>query len=396
MTFPSVRLPPGPLRQPTLARPLAPAATAAAAAVAVEASALAAAAAEPRPQRRGTPRPRVVTAANGDAVLEFGLRRAQGPLAGTLGARATIIGGCVATSNVLAGKQFNIPVSGTHAHSWIMSFESEYEAFLQYANIYKDKLILLVDTYDTLKSGVINAIKVFNKLKEENRLPKVYGIRLDSGDLAYISIQARNMLDEAGFSSATISASSDLDEYLISSLKSEGAKIDVWGVGTNLITSRDCPALGGVYKISAEISGDTVTPKIKLSENPIKVTNPGIKKLVRIYDKKNNKVKADLITLEHEQIDMTENLTIFDPNAIWKKMTLKQGEYETKELFVDIIKNGEIVYERQSVLDIQKYTKEELETFWSQHKRLVNPHILPVDLSDELYELKQNLIKNYR
>lgn len=339
---------------------------------------------------------RVVTAAADGSVLEFGLRRAQGPDAGVLGARATIIGGCVATSNVLAGKLYNVPISGTHAHSWIMSFDSEYEAFLQYANIYKDKCILLVDTYDTLKSGVPNAIKIFNLLKEENRMPDICGIRLDSGDLAYMSIEARKMLDDAGLQNVSISASSDLDEYLISSLKSQGAKIDVWGVGTNLITSKGCPALGGVYKISAEIDGDVITPKIKLSENPIKVTNPGVKKIIRIYNKKTGKIKADLILLDHEQIDINKDLTLFDQLAIWKKMTLKKGEYEIRELFVPIVTDGKIVYERQSVLDIQKYTKKELETLWKQHKRLVNPQIVPVDLSDELYTLKRNLISNYR
>ncbi len=339
---------------------------------------------------------RVVTAAKGGDVLEFGLRRAQSPTAGTLGSRASIIGGCVATSNVLAGKLYDLPVTGTHAHSWIMSFDNEYDAFMEYANIYKDKCILLVDTYNTLKSGVVNAIKVFKKLREENRLPKVYGVRLDSGDLAYLSIQARKMLDNEGFTDASISASSDLDEHLITSLKAQEAKIDVWGVGTNLITSKDCPALGGVYKICAEIIDGEVIPKIKLSENPVKVTNPGIKKVVRIYSAKEDKVKADLIMLDHEKIDEKEDLTIFDPLAIWKKMTLKKGEYYTKELFVDIFKNGKVVYDRKSAMEIREFTEKELDTLWSQHKRIVNPHELPVDLSNELYELKQKLINEKR
>lgn len=340
---------------------------------------------------------RVVASANGDAILEFGLRRAQSPSAGVLGARAAIIGGCVATSNVLAGKMFDVPVSGTHAHSWIMSFESEYEAFKEYVKIYKDKCILLVDTYDTLKSGVPNAIKIFNKMKLTGTMPKVFGIRLDSGDLAYISIEARRMLDDAGFSDATISASSDLDEYLISSLKSQGARIDIWGVGTNLITSKDCPALGGVYKICAEIDKDNnIVPKIKLSENPVKITNPGIKKIARIYDSRNNKIKADLIMLEDENINEEEDLTIFDPNATWKKMTLIKGEYHIRELFVDIVKDGEIVYKRKTVKEIQQYAKEELNTLWNQHKRIINPHIIPVDLSQRLYDLKQELISKYR
>ncbi len=339
---------------------------------------------------------RVVISADGDSVHELGLRRAQGSSAGVLGSRASIIGGCDATSNVLAGKLYNVPISGTHAHSWIMSFDNEFEAFLEYAKIYRDKVMLLVDTYDTLKSGVVNAIKVFNILKEEKRLPKVYGIRLDSGDLSYLSVEARKMLDDAGFTDAVIAASSDLDEYIISSLKSQGAKINVWGVGTNLITSKDCPALGGVYKICAEIDGDNVIPKIKLSENTIKVTNPGIKKIIRLYDKDSGKIKADLITLSHEVIDSTKDLTIFDPEAIWKKMTLNANEFIARELFVDIVKDGEVVYTGETTMDIQKYTSEELNTLWAQHKRIVNPHKVPVDLSDELYDLKKKLIKEHR
>ncbi len=339
---------------------------------------------------------RVVNVADGDSVLEFGLRRAQSPSAGILGARACMIGGCSATSNVLAGKLFDVPVSGTHAHSWVMSFDSEYEAFIEYAKIYKDKCILLVDTYDTLKSGVVNAIKVFNELKSNNELPNVYGIRLDSGDLAYISNMARKMLDENGFTDAIISASSDLDEHLISSLKLQGAKINVWGVGTNLITSKDSPALGGVYKICAEINDGKITPKIKLSENPVKVTNPGIKKIVRLYDKESGKIKADLITLEEEIVTSKEDLTIFDPLAVWKKMTLKKEEFITRELFTDIIIEGKTVYNKKSVLEIQQYTKKELDTLWTQHKRIINPQIVPVDLSDKLFDLKEKLLNEYR
>lgn len=339
---------------------------------------------------------RVVHAAGGDAVLEFGLRRAQGPTAGILGARAAVIAGCSSTSNVIAGKMFDIPVSGTHAHSWIMSFDSEYEAFLQYANIYTKKCYLLVDTYDTLNSGVPNAIKIFLDLKNKNKLPESYGIRLDSGDLAYLSIEARKMLDANGLNEAIISASSDLDENLIVSLKAQGAKIDVWGVGTNLITSKDCPALGGVYKICAEIENGVVIPKIKLSENTVKVTNPGIKKIVRIYDKKSGKIKADLITLEHETINVNEDLTIFDPIAVWKKMTLVKGEYFIREIFVDIVKNGEVVYIDKPVLEIKEYAKNELNTLWSEHKRLINPQIVPIDLSNELFDLKKDLINNFR
>ena len=220
---------------------------------------------------------RVCEAAKGDSVMEFGLRRAQGPDAGIYGARAAVIGGCASTSNVLAGKKFNIPVAGTHAHSFIMSFPSEYEAFRKYAELFLNNATLLVDTYDTLNSGVPNAIKVFKELKEEGKMPKKFGIRLDSGDLAYLSKNARIMLDEAGFSDATICASNDLDEYLIEDLKRQGAKIDLWGVGTSLITSKDCPSFGGVYKLAAIKKAGVVIPKIKLSEDTIKITNPGDK-----------------------------------------------------------------------------------------------------------------------
>ncbi len=335
---------------------------------------------------------RVVTAANGDTVLEFGLRRAQGPDASIYGSRAAIIGGCMATSNVIAGQMFDIPVSGTHAHSWIMSFSDEYEAFKAYSNIYRERCFLLVDTYNTLKSGLPNSIKIFKELKEENRLPKLYGIRLDSGDLAYLSIRAREMLDEAGFHDAIISASSDLDEYLIGDLKSQGAQITMWGVGTNLITSKDCPAFGGVYKISAEIDGDSITPKIKLSENPIKITNPGVKMIWRLYDKATKKMKADLITLDHEIIDDTKDLTIFDPNATWKKMTLKGGNFIATKILIPLIKDGVQIYEPPTTMEVKKYAKEQMDTLWSQHKRLNYPQIMPVDLSQELYDMKVNMI----
>ena len=222
---------------------------------------------------------RVVYAAKGDGIMEFGLRRAQGPDAGVYGARAAMIGGCIGTSNVLAGQLFDVPIKGTHAHSWIMSFPDEYTAFKTYAGMYPNACILLVDTYDTLKSGVPNAIRVFREMRESGIELKNYGIRLDSGDLAYMSKQARAMLDEAGFSDAVISASSDLDEYLIQSLKTQGAAITSWGVGTNLITSKDCPAFGGVYKLAAVRDSETgeFIPKIKLSENTEKITNPGNK-----------------------------------------------------------------------------------------------------------------------
>ena len=239
---------------------------------------------------------RVCFAARGDGIMEFGLRRAQGPDAGTYGARAAVIGGCVGTSNVLCGQLFDVPVKGTHAHSWIMSFPDEYTAFKTYAEMYPSACILLVDTYDTLKSGVPNAIRVFQEMREAGVKLTNYGIRLDSGDLAYLSKKARKMLDAAGFPDAVISASNDLDEYLIDSLKVQGAAITSWGVGTNLITSKDWPAFGGVYKLAAIMDENgSFVPKIKLSENSEKVTNPGNKTIYRIYDRETGKIRADLI-----------------------------------------------------------------------------------------------------
>ena len=242
---------------------------------------------------------RICYAAEGDGIMEFGLRRAQGPDAGIYGARAAVIGGCAGTSNVLTGQMFDVPVMGTHAHSWIMSFDDEYTAFYTYAKLYPMACTLLVDTYDTLNSGVPNAIKVFKQMKKEGIELKNYGIRLDSGDLAYLSKKARKMLDDAGFKDATITASNDLDEFLIASLKMQGAEITNWGVGTNLITSKDCPSFGGVYKLAAIMEdGENFTPKIKLSDNSEKITNPGNKKIYRIYEKENNKIKADFICLK--------------------------------------------------------------------------------------------------
>lgn len=337
---------------------------------------------------------RVVWAAEGDPVLEFGLRRAQGPDAGTYGARAAVIGGCVGTSNVLTGRLFDVPVKGTHAHSWVMSFPDELTAFRKYADFFPNACTLLVDTYNTLESGVPNAIKVFSEMREKGIELKNYGIRLDSGDLSYLSKKARVMLDEAGFKDAVISASSDLDENLIASLKLQNAQIHLWGVGTKLITSDDCPAFGGVYKLAAETdeNGEFV-PKIKLSNNTEKVTNPGIKKIFRIYDKNTNKIKADLITLDDETIDTTKPLKLFDSSAKWKKMTLKPGEYYIRELLVPIFKNGECVYESPKTMDIKKYCDKELDTLWDEHRRLKNPHIVPVDLSEKLYNLKHELIE---
>jgi len=283
---------------------------------------------------------RIVFAASGDGIMEFGLRRAQGPDAGLYGARAAIIGGCVGTSNVLAGRLFDVPVMGTHAHSWIMSFPDEYTAFKTYAQMYPDNCTLLVDTYDTLKSGVPNAIRVFQEFRDSGRTFKKYGIRLDSGDLAYLSKEARKMLDAAGFLDASICASNDLDEYLLHDLKMQGAAIDSWGVGTNLITSKDNPSFGGVYKLAAiQNKEGTFVPKIKISENTEKITNPGNKTIFRIYDKTTGKVKADLISFADETFDTNEDMLLFDPIETWKKTKLTGGSYTMREILVPVFKN---------------------------------------------------------
>ncbi|MDY2596860.1 MAG: nicotinate phosphoribosyltransferase [Oliverpabstia sp.] len=338
---------------------------------------------------------RVVYAAQGDGIMEFGLRRAQGPDAGIYGARAAVIAGCVGTSNVLTGKMFNVPVKGTHAHSWIMSFPDEYTAFKTYAEMYPNACILLVDTYDVLDSGVPNAIRVFREMKEKYPDFKNYGIRIDSGDLAYLSKKAYKMLDEAGFGDAIISASSDLDEYLIDSLKAQGAKINSWGVGTNLITSKDCPAFGGVYKLAAiKDKGDKdFIPKIKLSENTEKITNPGNKTIYRIYDKETGKIRADLICLADEVFDENEDMIIFDPLETWKKTKIKGGSYTLRELLVPVFQKGLCVYTSPSVMEMQAICRKEQETLWPETRRLVNPHHVYVDLSDKLYKVKSELLE---
>lgn len=330
---------------------------------------------------------RVCYSAKGDPVLEFGLRRAQGPDAGTYGARAAVIGGCNATANVMAGKLFNIPVIGTHAHSWIQKFESELEAFRAYAKVYPENALLLVDTYDTLNSGIKNAVIVFNELKEKGYKPA--GIRIDSGDLEYLSKKARKILDENGFLDAQIVVSNDLDEYKIMQLKNANAKIDSWGVGTHLITSKDCPSLGGVYKLSGAYENNKFIPKIKISETPEKINNPGLKKVFRIYNK-NNKAEADLIALDEEIIDTTKDLVIFHPVHTWKKKTFK--EYKVKELLRPLFINGISKHIKKDILEIQEYTKKELKTLWPQYKRLTSAEVYKVDLSKELWQLKNNLI----
>ncbi len=334
---------------------------------------------------------RVAYAARDDTVMEFGLRRAQGPDAGTYGARAAVIAGCKGTSNVLAGKLYDVKVMGTHAHSWVQSFPSEIDAFRAYANTFPDACMLLVDTYDTLGSGVPNAIKVFDELRAAGHEP--VGIRLDSGDLAYLSKKARVMLDEAGYPKASICASSDLDEFVIRDLKMQGAKIDSWGVGTKLITSEDCPSLGGVYKMSAEIVNGKMVPKIKLSENIEKMTNPGYKKVFRLY-KQNGMAIADLIALDDETIDTDKPLRIYHPEHSYKNKLIEN--FTVRELLIPIFVDGKQVYSSPTVMEMQKYCKEELATLYEESKRTLNPNTYKVDISDKLYDLKQALIRENR
>ena len=337
---------------------------------------------------------RVCYAARGDGIMEFGLRRAQGPDAGIYGARAAMIGGCVGTSNVLAGRLFDVPVKGTHAHSWIMSFPDEYTAFKTYAKLYPSACILLVDTYDTLKSGVPNAIRVFTEMRNSGVPLTFYGIRLDSGDLAYLSKKARRMLDAAGFPDAVISASNDLDEYLIDSLKVQGCQITSWGVGTHLITSKDWPSFGGVYKLAAIQDSKTgeFIPKIKLSENSEKVTNQGNKTIYRIYEADTGKIKADLICLVDESFSEDDPLILFDPNEPWKKTKLEPGTYRMREMMIPVFRKGECVYHSPKVMEIREYCSAELDTLWEETRRLVNPHGVYVDLSQKLYDMKIQLL----
>jgi len=334
---------------------------------------------------------RIVTAAKDIPVMEFGARRAHGADAAVYGARAAIIGGAVGTSCTVSAKNFDVPASGTMAHSWIQSFDSEYEAFKTYAEIYPNNCLFLIDTYDTLNSGLPNAIKVFDEVLKPQGI-KPLGVRLDSGDLAYLSKEVRKRLDEAGYPEVGICATNSLDENLIQSLFEQDAKITSFGVGENLITAKSDPVFGGVYKLVAiEKERGTIIPKIKISENVAKITNPSFKKTVRFYSKETNKALADLIVL-HDEVVQEGEYTIFDPANPWKKKVLTN--YYTKELQVKIFDNGNLVYNSPALKDIAKYSKEDLDTFWDEVKRLYNPHNYFVDLSQNLYDLKQELLNN--
>jgi nicotinate phosphoribosyltransferase len=332
---------------------------------------------------------RVVWAANGDIVIDFGLRRAHGPDGALMASRAAYIGGVDGTSNVLAGRLYGIPVRGTHAHSWIESFTKELEAFRAYARVYPDACLLLADTYDTLNSGVSNAIQVGHELRKKGH--ELQGIRLDSGDLSYLSKQARRMLDEGGFPDASIVASSDLDEWLVQSLKRQGARVDIWGVGTRLVTSFSCPALGGVYKLTALDEDDKrMTPKIKRSDNPQKITNPGVKKAVRMYDNR-GQMRGDVLFLDDEEIPRKRSFQVHHPMFPHVFKTYP-GHFKMQEIMVPIFQKGKLVYDSPDIHKIRKYTLKNLKKLDAAYKRFHNPHTYHVSLSPLLFKTKQRLL----
>lgn len=336
---------------------------------------------------------RVRTVAPKDALMEFGLRRAQGHSAGLWGARAAIIGGFNGTSNVEAGRLFGIPVLGTMAHSWIMSFDTELEAFEEYVRQYHDNLILLADTYNVLEMGVPHAIQVFKELKAKGQLPKKYGIRIDSGDLGYLSREATRMFTEAGFPDAIISGSNDLDEYLIQSLKEQGCTVTSWGVGTKIITADGTSALGGVFKMSAREQGDGFEPVMKISNDVSKMTNPGIKTVRRFYRKDNGKMITDLICLENEAKPDGGDFTLVTESAKWRKKYLKAGKYTCEEMLKPVMRNGE-AEPLPTLKETIAYANEQMETLWPEYKRLMNPNIMEVNLSDKLQALKTQIIED--
>lgn len=336
---------------------------------------------------------RIKHAAKGRIVLEMGARRAHGVSSANVGSRAAYIAGIDATSNTLADRLYGVPASGTMAHSWVQLFENEVEAFRHYAKVYPNNTTLLVDTYDTLKSGVPNAIKVI----KEDLLPKGiknFAIRIDSGDLTYLSKHARKMLDDAGLDMCKIVVSNALDENLIKALLDQGAPIDIFGVGERLITAKSDPVFGGVYKLVAIEDGETVVPKIKISDNPAKITTPHFKKLYRIYDKETNKAKADLVSVFDEVFDESDPITIFDPEHTWKTQTFTN--YEIRDMKEVIFKDGKRVYDLPTLNEIRLYTKSELDRLWDEMLRFEHPHKYYVDLSEKLWKIKLDLIKKMK
>lgn len=334
---------------------------------------------------------RVVRAAEGRTVLEFGSRRAQGADAAILGARAAYIGGCNGTACTIADQLYGVHAGGTMAHAWVQMFDSEYEAFKSYCQIYPTNATLLVDTYNTLKSGVPNAIKAFNEVLKPMGIRKC-GIRLDSGDMAYLTREARKMLDAAGWTECQISVSNSLDEHTIQDLLRQGAKIDMFGVGERLITARSEPVFGGVYKLTAvEHDDGTIEPKIKISENVGKITNPHFKKLYRFYGKDNDKAIADYLCVYDEEVDDSASMEIFDPDATWKTKTI--SNFTAKQLLVPIFQKGKLVYDCPDLEQIRTYCQEQVETLWDEVKRFDNPHNYYVDLSRKLWDIKYALLK---
>ena len=335
---------------------------------------------------------RICRAAEGRPVMEFGSRRAQGYDGAIYGARAAIIGGCDSTACTLSDRMFDIPAVGTMAHSWVQLFDTEYEAFKTWSEIYPDECVLLIDTYNVIKSGLPNAIKVFDEvLKPLGKRPK--GIRIDSGDITYLTKKCRAMLDEAGYEDCKIVISNSLDEHIIKDVLDQGACIDSFGVGERLITAKSEPVFGGVYKLVALDENDEIIPKIKISENDEKITNPGFKKIVRIFDKKSDKALADLIALRDEKIDESKPLTLFNPVHTWKRKTLKN--YYSKDLQIQIFEQGKCVYESPSVLEIKDFSQKETDRLWPEVLRFENPHTYYVDLSKNLWTLKQSLLHKY-
>ena len=336
---------------------------------------------------------RISRAAGGRPVMEFGSRRAQGYDGAIYGARAAVIGGCSSTACTISDQMFNIPAVGTMAHSWVQLFDTEYDAFKAWAEVYPHNCVLLVDTYNVIKSGLPNAIKVFDEiLKPQGIRPQ--GIRIDSGDIAYLTNHCRKMLDEAGYEDCKIVISNSLDEYIIRDVLEQGACIDSFGVGERLITAKSEPVFGGVYKITAtEDEEGNIIPKIKISENDEKITNPGFKKIVRIFDKDTHKALADVLTLHHEKINEDKPLELFNPVHTWKKKTFTN--FYTKDLLVPIFEKGKLVYNTPSVLEIKEFAKEEVEKLWPEVLRFENPHPYYVDLSKELWTLKHDLLNKY-